>query len=228
LETWRPIAGGAKAVLCTGRHDLDRLWARAEVQGIPLTIQEYIPGDETRVVSYHAFIDHAGSVVGEFCGRKIRTLPFEFGLSTAVEIADLPRVRTMGLEVLRSFDFTGVAKVDFKEAPNGDLYVLEVNPRFNLWHHPGAAAGVNLPAAVHSYLTEGRSDRLPAATPGVRWVQVWGDARAARVSGMSWGEWVRFVASAETRRAFHLTDPGSALGALTYGLRQRLGLAPHS
>lgn len=45
LETWRPIAGGAKAVLCTGRHDLDRLWARTEVQGVPLTIQEYIPGD---------------------------------------------------------------------------------------------------------------------------------------------------------------------------------------
>ena len=31
----------------------------------------------------------------------------------------------------------------------------EVNPRFSLWHHPAAVAGVNLPAAVYRYLTSG-------------------------------------------------------------------------
>ena len=35
----------------------------------------------------------------------------------------------------------------------GRLHLLEVNPRFNLWHHPAAVAGVNLPALVHADLT---------------------------------------------------------------------------
>src|SRR5215470_19812901 len=39
---------------------------------------------------------------------------------------------------------TGVAKPDFKRAPDGRLLLLEINPRFNLWHHLGAVAGVNL------------------------------------------------------------------------------------
>ena len=41
----------------------------------------------------------------------------------------------------------GVAKLDFKRTAAGELVLLEVNPRFNLWHLPGAVAGVNLPAS---------------------------------------------------------------------------------
>jgi hypothetical protein len=47
---------------------------------------------------------------------------------------------------------TGGAKLDFKSAPDGRLLLLEINPRFNLWHHLGAVAGVNLPALVYADL----------------------------------------------------------------------------
>lgn len=228
LETWRPVAGGAKAVLCGTAGELAALLNRPEVEGERFNVQRYIPGDETRIVSYHAFIDDDGNLIGDFCGRKIRTVPPEFGQSTAVEIVDLPDVRTAGLGVLRAFEFTGVAKVDFKVADDGTLYLLEVNPRFSLWNHPAAVAGVNVPAAVYRYLTEGSVDPLPRAREGVRWVQVWGDRRAALDAGVGLGEWARFVVAAEARRAFHASDPGSILGALAFGALQKFGLAPRS
>lgn len=228
LETWRPVAGGAKAVLCGTTGELAALLNRPEVEGERFNVQRYIPGDETRIVSYHAFIGDDGDLVGDFCGRKIRTIPPEFGQSTAVEIVDLPDVRAAGLRVLRAFEFSGVAKVDFKEADDGTLYLLEVNPRFSLWNHPAAVAGVNVPAAVYRYLTEGSVDPLPQAREGVRWVQVWGDRRAARDAGVGLGEWARFVANAQARRAFHLSDPGSIAGALAFGIMQKLGFAPRS
>jgi D-aspartate ligase len=184
-----------------------------------------VPGGETHIVSYHAFIDDSGRVVGEFSRRRIRTRPADFGISTAVRIEELSEVRDEGLRVLRAFGFTGVAKVDFKESPGGDLALLEVNPRFNLWHHPAAVAGVNLPAAVYRYLTSGSSSPLPPARDGVEWVQVWGDRAVALASGVKPADWLRFVRRAEARRAFHLDDPGAALGALNHGLMQKLGLA---
>jgi predicted ATP-grasp superfamily ATP-dependent carboligase len=229
LETWRPVAGGAKAVLCETAQELTVLLNRSEVRGERFSVQRYIPGDETSIVSYHAFIDDDGNLVGDFCGRKIRTLPREFGQSTAVEIVELPEVRAEGLEVLRAFGFTGVAKVDFKQAKDGELFLLEVNPRFSLWNHPAAVAGVNVPAAVYQYLTSARPVApLPRAREGVGWVQVWGDRRAARNAGVPMSEWVRFVVASDARRAFHLTDPGSIIGAITFGVLQKLGLAPRS
>lgn len=218
---WAPVAKGAKALMCATPDDLRRLWDRAEISDVTLALQEYIAGDETQIVSYHAFLLEDQTTIGEFTGRKIRTLPREFGQSTAVEITDDGEARDLGRAVLQAFDFTGVAKVDMKRGEDGRLHVLEVNPRFNLWHHPGAHAGVNIPAAVYRYLVHGDTRPLPAATPGASWIQVWGDARAARERGMSRISWLNSVRRADTRRAAHLDDPGSMLGALAWGMTLR-------
>src|SRR5439155_1128342 len=83
-------------------------------------------------------------VMGEFTGRKIRTAPRRYGFSTYVEITDEDEVRRLGHSILERIGFSGVAKVDFKREPRTKrLYLLEINPRFNLWHHAGAAAGVS-------------------------------------------------------------------------------------
>lgn len=220
-ESWKPVAKGRKAVLCSSMADLKALWHRPEIRELPLVVQEYIPGGAERIVSYHAFVDDDRTVIGWFTGRKIRTSPPEFGQSTAVEITDDPDCRSVGQDVLDKYAFTGVAKVDLKRGPDGRLHVLEVNPRFNLWHHPGARAGVNLPAAVYHRLVDGATDVLGEAEPGVRWVQIWGDLGAARSSGVALGSWLKFAARAEARRAAHLDDPGSMLGALVWGTRVR-------
>lgn len=218
---WGPVARGAKALLCETLDDLQQLWHRPELSDLTLAVQEYVPGDETHIVSYHTFLTDEGVRIGEFTGRKIRTLPKEFGQSTSVEITDDGEVRALGRAVLDGFGFTGVAKVDMKRGPDGKLHVLEVNPRFNLWHHPAAHAGVNIPAAVYRYLVNGDDSPLPKATPGVRWTQVWGDARAARRNGVPLIAWLQEVRHSETRRAAHLDDPGSMLGALAWGLSRR-------
>ena len=86
---------------------------------------------------------------------------------------------------------TGVAKLDFKRDPQGKLRLLEINPRFNLWHHPGAVAGVNIPALVYADLT---GSPRPAATrvkAGVRWCRPWKDFPAARAAGVPLTTWVR-------------------------------------
>jgi predicted ATP-grasp superfamily ATP-dependent carboligase len=78
-ETWVPVAEGQKAVRCDSAADLTELWQRPELDGVVLLVQEYIRGDERRILSYHAFIGDTGQTVASFTGRKIRTWPLKHG-----------------------------------------------------------------------------------------------------------------------------------------------------
>ena len=207
-ERWVPIAGQAKALEIASAEELAELWPRLERSELELLAQEVVPGPETRIESYHAYVDEDGRILGQFTGRKIRTLPRERGYSTALEITDVPDVAALGREVLFRLGFRGVAKVDFKRAPSGRLYLLEINPRFNLWHHPAACAGVNLPALVYSRLTGAPVPGTPPKpTAGVTWSYLWYDVLAAREWEVPLGAWALWAARCHAKSAVHLDDP---------------------
>jgi D-aspartate ligase len=182
------LAACQKAVRIESAAGLERLLPLLEGCKIDFVLQEAIEGGEQRVVSYHAYIRPGGELMAEFTGRKIRTSPPVYGMSTYVEITDDPEVRRLGRSVLERIGFSGVAKIDFKrDARTERLHLLEINPRFNLWHHAGAAAGVSIPALVYRDCVEPGSAR-PAgpARPGVRWMNARDDWRAFDGSHARW------------------------------------------
>jgi predicted ATP-grasp superfamily ATP-dependent carboligase len=102
---------------------------------------------------------------------------------------------------------TGVAKLDFKRNERGDLLLLEVNPRFTLWHHPAALAGLNIPALVFADLTRRRRPEPGSANPGVRWCSPWEDAAAARESGELGVGWLLGTLRCEAKYGLSWRDP---------------------
>jgi predicted ATP-grasp superfamily ATP-dependent carboligase len=202
---WTRVVG-AKAARAADRGELAGLGARLGDPGVAVLVQEAVPGPEDRIESYHVYADELGAIAGEFTGRKLRTYPRAFGFSTAVTITDAPDVRDLGRRIVAELELRGVAKVDFKRGPDGKLNLLEINPRFNLWHHPGALAGVNLPALVHARL---RGRRAPAAGParaGVTWCSPH-DLQAARAEGVGILHWLRFAARCNALSGFSWDDP---------------------
>jgi predicted ATP-grasp superfamily ATP-dependent carboligase len=182
------LAQSQKALRVESAAELQRLLPLIDGHETDFVVQEAIAGGEERIVSYHAYSRPGGEVMGEFTGRKIRTAPPLYGMSTYVEITDDAEVRRLGRSVLERIGFSGVAKIDFKrDAHNERLYLLEVNPRFNLWHHAGAAAGVSIPALVYRDCVEPGSAR-PAgqARAGVRWMNARDDWRAFDGSRARW------------------------------------------
>src|SRR5205814_8760870 len=168
------------------------LWPRLVAAGLDLVAQEHVEGGEQHIESYHAYVDFGGAVAGEFTGRKIRTRPARFGQTTALEITAAPDIRDLGRRAMADLGLTGVAKLDFKRAPSGELLLLEVNARFNLWHLPGAVAGVNLPALVYADLVGLPRPAVRRPRPGVHWTVAWHDlsaARAGRESLARWAAW---------------------------------------
>jgi D-aspartate ligase len=212
-QTWQAAAGSStKALRVETEQQLREFWPRLHGLSKPAVAQECIAGCETAVVSYHVYVDADGEVAGEFTGRKIRTIPVEYGHTSSLTITDDAEVARVGREVCRALDLRGVAKVDFKRAPCGKLYLLEINARLTLWTHPGARAGVNLAALVYADLTgTPRPQPRPIRTE-LDWVHP-KDVLAARAHGIPTTEWLRWLWHAQpVAGVWRWDDPGPLLG----------------
>jgi predicted ATP-grasp superfamily ATP-dependent carboligase len=202
-----------KATLVGDEDELSRLWARLGAFTAPVILQASVAGPENRLESYHVYVDGRGEIAAEFTGRKIRTLPAAYGHTTALVVTDTPDVRSCGRQVVRALGLRGVAKVDFKRGPGGELFLLEVNPRFHLWHHPGARAGVNIPAVVYADLTGRPRPPVRDARAGVRWVHPL-DVLAARAHGIPPWRWTRWARGCEAKAFWSWSDPLPLIGAV--------------
>ena len=220
----------AKALQVSDMAALRRLWPELAALGVDVLAQEAVPGPESRIESFHAYVDRGGMVAGAFTGRKIRTWPARYGESSAVVITDASDVDELGRQTLSRLGLRGPVKLDFERAPSGELYLLEVNPRFNLWHLPGAVAGVNLPALAFAEHVGERPPPAARARPGVRWCDPRYDVRSARADGIALTEWLRWAATCETTSNFAWDDPlpymatyvGPALARRAFGLPRTL------
>lgn len=206
-ELWRAVAPEGKALRIEGAGELARLWRTLEASGVEVLAQELIEGPETRIESYHVYVDGDGKIVGEFTGRKIRTYPIEYGESTALITTDAPDVLSLGRELIGRIGLQGVAKFDFKRNANGKLFLLEINPRFNLWHHLGARAGVNLPALVFGDLTGQPRIGTAIARAGLEWCRPWRDIQAAKALRMPLWKWFTWAFRCDAKRLLAWDDP---------------------
>jgi predicted ATP-grasp superfamily ATP-dependent carboligase len=170
--------GPVKALHARDEAELALMLERIESFTSDFVVQEHIPGGEEHVYSFHAYLDAGRRPLGHFVGRKIRTYPHRAGVSTYVELADQPELVRIGFEVLARLDYVGVVKLDFKRHPgSGRYYLLEVNPRYSLWNHLGAASGVNLPLLAYRDLAGLPVEPAPPARVGVRWLALADDTR---------------------------------------------------
>ena len=214
---WQAVEAAAKAKHVEDRGELEALWPRLAEAGLPVLAQEAIAGPETRMESYHAYVHAEGALVAGFTGRKIRTLPARYGHSSALELTAAADVERLGRDVVERLGVRGVVKVDFKRDDEGRLWLLEINPRFTLWHHLGAAAGLNIPAIVYADLTHTPRPPLRAARPGARWVHPSYDVRAARAQGIGLGEWLRFARGCDAISGAAAGDPLPFLPGVLWG-----------
>lgn len=181
--TWhRTVTEGKKALHINNREELEARLNELQVDSTSLVLQEKIFGGEQNVLSYHAYVRESLEVVMEFTGRKIRTSPRQYGSSSYLEITENEEVRDLGRSIIKELGFHGVLKIDFKrDERSGKLFVLEINPRFNLWHHLGSVAGASIPEAVYwDCVDPSRVSRRARARQGVRWMRPRKDIQAYR------------------------------------------------
>ncbi len=111
-------------------------------------IQERIP-DGGGSYCLSALFSEKSELKAAFVHKRLRQYPLTGGPSTLRESVYHERVKTLGIELLKSLDWVGVASVEFKMDPQSSHPILmEINPRF--WGSLALAiyAGVDFPGLI--------------------------------------------------------------------------------
>lgn len=190
-----------------------------------LTFQDYIPGDDRQLMSFHGVADENGKLLASFVGRKLRTIPALTGASTFLEMAHDDAVSAFGREVVARAPLKGVFKIDLKrDARDGSFRVLEVNARYTLWHHLGARNGVNLAKVAYDYLVDGKRPAadIPYRT-AYRWIYLRLDYQAYRDLAsrgeLSFWRWIlSLLLSRKVCHLFSWSDPGPFISRCSHRL----------
>ena len=208
------VDGPRKAFVVSTPAELRERWAEVARHVQDFVVQEYVPGGEDQIYSFHAYVDRAGAVKGWFVGKKIRTFPRVAGISTFLELVHEPRLADLGFDIVRRTGIVGPMKMDFKRDPAGAFHLLEINARFNLWHRLGAGSGVNLPMIAYGDLA---GVDAPAAgarsyTTDIRWLALANDLRSFlrsyRPGGeLGWLDWLGSLRGKMIYDTFQWDDP---------------------
>jgi predicted ATP-grasp superfamily ATP-dependent carboligase len=105
-------------------------------------VQEYIRGPGCGFFS----IFDQGEPKAIFMHRRIREYPITGGPSTLAESYYHPRLKELGLKLLKALNWNGVAMVEFKlDLADNEFKLMEINPRFWGSLNLPVACGVDFP-----------------------------------------------------------------------------------
>ncbi len=169
-----------KAWMVTG---MDEMLARYDeacdlLQPEFIMVQELIPASPNSELSYAALVSE-GEPLASLVARRARQYPIDFGRSSSfvVSIED-PEVESLSTRLLRAMRLSGLVEVEFKrDARDGRLKLLDVNPRVWGWHTLGARAGVDFPYLAWR-LARGLDVPRIRGAAGIGWVRMTTDVLA--------------------------------------------------
>ena len=195
------------------KKEFDRIRERLDEEGVEYLVQKDIPGPESHILSFHSFFTEDSEPLCAFVGKKIRTYPAEYGMSTSLRLIDHPGLVTLSIDILKRIKFTGPIKLDYKlDEETGQLYLLEMNPRYNIWHYLGARAGINIPALAYRYLLgEVPETMLTQYNTRIRWLNFENDLHSffeLRKKGkITFAEWLNSIKGKRIYQTLALDDP---------------------
>ena len=158
-----------------------------------IMLQEVIPGGGDCQFSFAALC-RDGEPLASVTAQRMRQWPTDFGrASTFVETVEAPDVEASARRLLGSLRFDGIVEIEFKRDPrDGQLKLLDMNPRVWGWHTLGARAGVDFSYLLWRTMYGAPVSEVRGRT-GVRWVRALTDLptslkeiRAGRLSASTY------------------------------------------
>jgi len=220
------LAFGHKAVVA---QDMDAALVavrEARDRGFHMIVQEVVPDSHERIYSLLAYVGRSGEALVTLVGRKVRQGPLRFGTSAVFEVEYEPRVLELGLRLLRTAGYTGIAHVEFaQDSRDGTFQLLEVNTRLPVWAALAANSHLDLPRIVYDDLSGKEVAPLPTFREQLTWIylakDVWVSLQMARRRELRAGDFAsRYVRGRKARAVFARDDPWPAVASLGY-LRSR-------
>jgi predicted ATP-grasp superfamily ATP-dependent carboligase len=150
------------------REDLIPLYQKVHAQYPFPLVQEWIP-DGAGTFGVSALFDEGSDVRAAFIHKKLRMYPVQGGPSTLREGVEHVQIMELGLSLLKSLNWTGVAMAEFKVDPrDGIPKLMEVNPRFWGSLQLAIISGVDFPYLIFKMARGESFDPVLSYTTGKR------------------------------------------------------------
>lgn len=119
--------------------------------GVPMILQEIIPGPDENLHKLQGYINSRGDMVGKFFHRKLRQNPPRFGvMRVGVSTERYPQVEELTQRLLCEVNYRGYFSIEFKKDPrDGQLKLMENNCRMPRSGMLATASGVNFPWLIY-------------------------------------------------------------------------------
>ena len=207
------VGRSTKALRIETKEELLEFWPRLRGLSKPAVAQKSIPGPETAVVSHHVHVDEKGEVAGEFTGRKIRTIPAEYGHTSSLTITDDPEVAGSAARCAPP-STCGASPSSTSSTDRTGASTCSRSMRAHALGTPGRA-GRGEPCSDHVRRPHRRPRPEPRTTRAcLDWVHP-KDVLAARANGISMAEWLRWMwRTHPVTGVWRWDDPGPLLGML--------------
>lgn len=127
-----------------------------EPEEYPL-VQQFVEGDDYCVTT----LFDQGTCVASMTYRNVRAFPRETGAGAIRETVRLPEAEAAAEKLLGQLGWHGMAELDFRVAPDGTAYLIEVNPRFFGGLSQAIAANVDYPFLLFRIASGERIEQSP-------------------------------------------------------------------
>lgn len=127
-------------------------------------VQEYIEGDGCGV----SMLFNGGDLRAKFTHKRLREYPISGGPSTYRVSVREPKAEDIAIELLKHFNWHGVAMVEFKLTKDNEPVLIEINPRFWGSINQAIQSGVDFPYLLYTMALEGDVERVLSYKTGVK------------------------------------------------------------
>jgi predicted ATP-grasp superfamily ATP-dependent carboligase len=225
VNVWRRIVSPTlKGFQAGDRHELLVVAEKLLGEGIPLVVQEIVPGPDTNHYKFCCYVSRSGEMSLSFTLQKLRQNPIRFGVGSLVESVRDDELQQVGERLFRDLDYRGVGSAEFKrDERDGRLRLIEINPRY--WQQNALAdrCGLNFPLENYGDVTGQEREPSKGFAPGVKWLNVYMDFDSflayRREGAMTVRHWLRELRGPKVLSDLTWGDPVPALYELRFGAR---------
>jgi len=201
--------GYRKAILIENEKELENIIKMIPPIDGKIMIQQYIPGPDPNHYDFHCYIDKTGVPRGAVLGHKIRTYPIHFGQGCYTHYIDEPEIEQLCLETLKKINYIGAANINLKRhSETGQVYILEINPRFSLWTIFDSLCGINMPLLQYM---DALNMEIPEVKPSgkpQRWLWFGADLKAMiayrKCKELTFLRWLKSLFAYKGHIEFHI------------------------
>jgi predicted ATP-grasp superfamily ATP-dependent carboligase len=222
---------GVKAFRVAGLAEAVARYRQVQGDGMPVVVQEYVPGPPSNHYFIDGFVDRHGVMRACFARRRIRMYPPDFGNSSFMTTVPVTHVgaAVQSLErLLTHLRYRGIYSAEYKLDPRDDVFrIVELNAR--PWWYIEFAAQCGVDTARMAYL-DACGEEVPDVdryAEGVSCVHLANDThcllaalRRGRLGALAWP--LRWLFARKS--FFRLSDPGPWLRMTLGSIRSFLRL----